>query len=387
MKATLTNLLFLALVLLCGGQMAMAASIYTMPGAPGFTTREAQVIGGVTYWVGFVNDGGAKPAYVTSLNPTVAVQIPLPQIGSETAVTARILGIDAQGNFAINANFLSQSQTRVFTGNVSSPQTLTMIPSGSGSAGNYFASGIVEGVVYGINAQFDPATAKLGESSTVVQSGPGGGNLSDGRSVAGQNYYVGSTTYGSTSAAVWKGDDLFNLISCGGSFCSFTDMDPSGQFAIGDIDGVIMWAGISDTSLTLPMWNGDYLYGWGAGIIAGASGPTLFYQNSDDLFNVWVFNELLGVNLRFNEFCTANPLVCTAAGSDLRSLGRMNFVDGDPNRLVFGGTGSTWFGALANPDPVPYTPGSNAEVPEPGTFGLLGLGLLAAEVRRRRLKA
>jgi hypothetical protein len=185
------------------------------------------------------------------------------------------------------------------------------------------------------------------------------------------------------SAAVWQGDTLFNLIDCGnGGVCGFDNLDPSGQYASVNIDGVLGWAGIGDSGFTLPQWNGDFLYGVNAGILAGASGPTLFYRNELDNYNIWVFNQALGFNLPFNDWCAING-DCVPGQSTLRSLGRFNL--NGLNEVVFGGTGSSVLGQFRNPDPM--EDGQNSAIPEPGTWLMLGGGLASLRFIRRRRSA
>lgn len=347
-----------------------SATFITLPSA--FVGVDSLTIGDTTYHVGYTGSGtGERAGYVTSADPNTFHQLDMPSYNNQSGVLSRVTGIQFDGTVSFEVSFGPTSGTRVFTQNIIQGGDPSIIPTGSTSpSGAIFANGIVNGKVYGFTTSGEPFTAAINEAPVLLNSPIGRGTVRDGRNIDGATVLVGSVSMSSgfSGLSVWR-DGVGTFTSCGEMFgCGLSDLDPTGRYAQVYLDNLIGYYDLSDDFYILPEFDGSPLLGLPSGIIAGENGPTLFYRNENDQFNLWVANSFLGINTSMISFCSLGIIDCDAFPTVPRDMGRINLVGGNPNKFDTAIGGSSYGFRLDNPDPV-------SAVPEPGSLILMSIGL------------
>jgi hypothetical protein len=380
-----STIISLALALLAGPAVAATITFSDLTGsAPaGFRPSASVVIGENTYHVGARAEGGNKATYIRTDSSgnltTVPVDHLAPNFGLLEPISSILAGLANDGLAVMNVTY-PEGLSRVYTFNIFNNSEPLLIPSGTGQAGNFFASGITDdGIVLGISSTA-PETALPGQTPTPLENLGFGGIVLASRTGNGGNWYTGGVSYDGFSGAlaIWREDSLFKLVDCSGSFCLGRAMDPSITAVLADVDGAVGYAYLTDTTISLFEFNGENIYGIGWEILNTPVGLTAFYQSFEDGL-LYAANPHVG-NMLYNPFCGITG-ICPVLPTDPRRMGVANYNGIDSVVVAFEGS---LYEATIRVVPGNQT-SPTGEVPEPSTYLLVGTALLLL-VNRARAK-
>jgi hypothetical protein len=175
----------------------------------------------------------------------------------------------------------------------------------------------------------------------------------------------------------WTGDDSWTSLIDSAQMSLLTDD------SIGEVDGEI----ILDVTRSVQAWmDGDENLGWAIAALLGSDGEVDFASSdlNDSVPGDTDGNgevDLDDLNAVRNNFGSENPTGGDANGDGIVDLEDLNAV-----RNNFGATGGGPSGLRPLLE-VTFLPGVGAAVPEPATWTLMGVGMLAVAIIRRQRRA